>query len=173
MLSDVCWELMRHMEWADALVWSSVSADPRAHSDRRIRDCLYHMHVVQWAYLQIWQDETVDVPDAASFEDATALRAWAREYHREVAELLAGLNAQALDREVRFPWAEQLVERYGGPAHATFAETILQITSHTTYHRGQVNMRLRELGAEPPLTDFIAWIWMRKPEAEWRADEDQ
>ncbi len=53
---------------------------------------------------------------------------------------------------------------------ATLAETVLQITSHTTYHRGQVNMRLRELGAEPPLTDFIAWIWLGRPEAEWEAN---
>jgi hypothetical protein len=29
-----------------------------------------------------------------------------------------------------------------------------------------VNARLRELGAEPPLTDFIAWIWFGKPQAE-------
>jgi hypothetical protein len=31
------------------------------------------------------------------------------------------------------------------------------------YHRGQVATRLRERGGEPPLTDFIAWIWMHRP----------
>jgi uncharacterized damage-inducible protein DinB len=40
---------------------------------------------------------------------------------------------------------------------------------HSTYHRGQVNARLRELGIEPPLTDYIAWIWFGRPEAEWPA----
>jgi hypothetical protein len=31
--------------------------------------------------------------------------------------------------------------------------------------------RLRELGVEPPLSDFIAWIWMDRPEADWGDDE--
>ena len=82
-------------------------------------------------------------------------------------EYLEGLEAEALERRIEFPWAEQLVERFGSPESATLAETILQITSHTTYHRGQVNTRLRELGGEPRLVDFIAWIWLGKPTPEW------
>jgi uncharacterized damage-inducible protein DinB len=49
----------------------------------------------------------------------------------------------------------------------THRETLLQIPMHSHYHRGQVNTRLRELGATPPLVDFIAWAWMGKPAAEW------
>ncbi len=96
-----------------------------------------------------------------------AIRVWCQEYYRQALGQLETLDAVALERQVRFPWAEQLVERFGSPLPATLAETILQITSHTTYHRGQVNMRLRELGAEPPLTDFITWIWLGRPEADW------
>ncbi len=59
------------------------------------------------------------------------------------------------------------MERFGGAQSATFPETVLQITGHSTYHRGQLNTRLRELGGEPPLVDFIAWIWMGKPKADW------
>ncbi len=167
MVPDLFRKLMRHMEWADALVWNSVLAVPRAHSDNRIRDCLYHLHVVQWAYLHIWREVSPEVPDMSSFEGLPAIHAWGREYHRQVADQLDLLNEDALGRLIRFPWAEQLVKRFGSPAPVTFAETILQITAHTTYHRGQVNMRLRELEAEPPLTDFIAWVWMGKPRAGW------
>jgi uncharacterized damage-inducible protein DinB len=53
------------------------------------------------------------------------------------------------------------------PVPTTMRETMLQVAMHSTYHRGQVNARLRELGAEPPLTDYIAWLWMGKPAAEW------
>jgi uncharacterized damage-inducible protein DinB len=167
MADDLLQQLMRHMEWADATVWKSVLAWPPAGSDPRIRDCLIHWHGVQWAYLQIWRDESPELPEASSFEDLAAVRAWAREYYRQRAELGDWLNEAALERPVHFPWAEQLADRFGGPAPATLADTILQITSHTTYHRGQVNMRLRELEAEPPLTDFIVWVWMGKPEADW------
>ena len=47
------------------------------------------------------------------------------------------------------------------------AETCLQVCSHSTYHRGQVNARLREIGAEPPLVDYIAWLWFERPAADW------
>jgi hypothetical protein len=54
-------------------------------------------------------------------------------------------------------------------ASPTLAETILQVASHSTYHRGQVNTRLRQLGAEPPLVDYVAWIWFDRPAADWPA----
>jgi len=49
----------------------------------------------------------------------------------------------------------------------TLAETIFQVTSHSTYRRGQVNERFREVGGEPPLVDDIAWIWFGRPEPDW------
>ncbi len=167
MLPQELRELVRHMEWADAVVWKSVLALPQAHSDTRMRECLHHQHLVQWAYLQIWRDEPVDLPDVLSFADLRTIHGWAREYYSQAPVYLDGLGAETLERQVQFPWAEQMVERFGSVKSATLAETILQITSHTTYHRGQVNTRLRELGGGPPLVDFIAWIWMGKPNAEW------
>jgi uncharacterized damage-inducible protein DinB len=59
------------------------------------------------------------------------------------------------------------VKQWGKAHPATLTDTILQVTSHTTYHRGQVNRRLRELGGDPPLTDFVVWIWRGKPNTEW------
>jgi uncharacterized damage-inducible protein DinB len=47
------------------------------------------------------------------------------------------------------------------------AETARQVAMHSMHHRGQVNARLRELGAEPPLVDYIAWIWRGRPEPMW------
>ncbi|HLG57803.1 MAG TPA: hypothetical protein VI485_20835 [Vicinamibacterales bacterium] len=41
------------------------------------------------------------------------------------------------------------------------------MTSHSTYRRGQVNERFREVGGEPPLVDDIAWIWFGRPEPDW------
>ena len=167
MIPESLQELVRHMEWADALVWRSLLALPQAQSDSRLRELLHHVHVVQWAYLQIWRDEPLDMPDVATFEDLPAIHEWCREYYRQVPEYLNTVDAETLQRQVQFPWADQLVERWGKADPATIAETILQITSHTTYHRGQANTRLRELGGEPPLVDFIVWVWMGKPAAEW------
>jgi uncharacterized damage-inducible protein DinB len=61
-------------------------------------------------------------------------------------------------------------ERLGRePVEPTMGESLFQLTSHGTYHRGQVNSRLRELGAEPPLVDYIAWIWLGRPAPAWPA----
>ena len=52
--------------------------------------------------------------------------------------------------------------------HAEWADSLVW---QSGYHRGQVARRLRELGVEPPLTDFIAWAPMDRPAAEWGDDE--
>ncbi len=160
-------QLVRHMEWADALVWNSALALPRAHHDKLMRERFHHVHSVHWAYLQIWRGEPLDLADLTTFEDLRAIHAWSRGFYGEVAGHLGTLDAEALQQEINFPWADELVERFGAAQPATFAETILQLSSHTTHHRGQICTRLREIGGEPPLIDFIAWIWTGKPAPEW------
>jgi uncharacterized damage-inducible protein DinB len=65
------------------------------------------------------------------------------------------------------PWSSMVEKRLGRPPGiTTIGETALQVALHSTYHRGQVNARLRELGGEPPLVDYIAWLWQGKPSAE-------
>jgi uncharacterized damage-inducible protein DinB len=44
---------------------------------------------------------------------------------------------------------------------------VLQVVLHSTYHRAQVATRVREFGATPELTDFVAWVWMNRPEPKW------
>jgi uncharacterized damage-inducible protein DinB len=53
------------------------------------------------------------------------------------------------------------------PGMTTLGDTCFQVASHSTYHRGQVNARIRELGVEPPLVDFIAWRWFKNPPPAW------
>jgi uncharacterized damage-inducible protein DinB len=164
-----CKALMGHCEWADAQVWNSVLTLPGA--DAELRGKLHHLHMVQWAYLQIWQGTPVTPCELDSFATDGQLRAWARDYYRELTSYLATVGDDATVEAVRFPWADRLVKRFGGAVHATWAESVLQVAMHSTYHRGQVARRLRELEVEPPLTDFIAWIWQGRPLAEW-GDED-
>ena len=42
---------------------------------------------------------------------------------------------------------------------------MLQVALHSMYHRGQINARLRDFGGNPPLVDFIAWVWLGRPAA--------
>lgn len=79
-----------------------------------------------------------------------------------------GLSAEALTKTIEIPWTKYFEDRIDGPAGpVTLGESIYQVVSHSMYHRGQANRRLRELGAEPPLVDYIAWLWFDRPEPDW------
>jgi uncharacterized damage-inducible protein DinB len=161
---DALDDCFRHMAWADGEVWRAALACPAAHDDEALRALLLHLHVVQRAFLSVWTAQPLTFPAAAEFPSLPALHAWTAPYYGEAQAFLAGLDADALSRPVVMPWASGLAARLGRqPAAPTLAETIFQVTSHSTYHRGQVNVRLRAVGGEPPLVDYIAWIWFDRP----------
>lgn len=162
-------QLIRHMEWADAEVWRAVLAHEPAGHDKRLRDLLTHLHLVQRLFLMLWTkqpfDPTRGQPEFATFAD---LRAWARTYYGEANRFLDGADESMLKDVVEMPWARSLEARIGRTIMMpTVGDTIQQVASHSTYHRGQVNARLREVGGEPPLVDYIAWIWYGRPAPNW------
>ena len=161
--------LLRHAGWADALVWKAVSSSGLEDDELRAR--LHHLHLVQWAYLHIWRAEHVKPRELSTFPTLAGIRGWAREYYRELPSYLGALSEPDLGREVRLPWTDRQVQRFGRAKPTTLAESILQVALHSAYHRGQVARRLRELAVEPPLSDFLAWIWLDRPDADWGEPE--
>lgn len=157
--------LLRHAEWADALVWKEVLRAGR--EDGELREKLHHLHQVQWVYLQLWRRKPYSPRALEELESLVAIRDWAREYYSQLPPLLETLSEADLTGELSIPWADRLVERFGRALPATVGESLLQVSLHSSYHRGQVNRRLRELGGEPPLTDYIAWVWTDRPSADW------
>jgi uncharacterized damage-inducible protein DinB len=160
-------ELARHMEWADATVWKSVLAGDMS-DDSALADLLHHIHLVQHIFCQAWNAEPFTVRERAEFDTVETLAAWGRSAHRQVQAFLLATDSQQLDRELRLPWAshfEQHSQRDAQPH--TVAESMLQVALHTAHHRGQVCRQLRQLGGEPPLIDFIVWLWAGRPPADW------
>ncbi len=161
-------ELASHMQWADALVWSAVLPHSETADDLALRGKLFHVHMVQHAFLSVWQSGPL-TPPPSDPPDLLATFRHARGYYSDLTTFLSALSDDdELERPITLPWAGRFAQRLGHePATPSLAETILQVTMHSAYHRGQVNTRLRELGVEPPLTDYIAWIWFGRPEAQW------
>jgi uncharacterized damage-inducible protein DinB len=157
------------MEWADAEVWRAVLACEPAARDQRLRDLLTHLHVVQRLFLVVWRKERIDRSSAEpAFATAVDLRDWARTYYPEANGFLDRLEETALTGELSMPWIKSFEAQLGRTlSKTTLGETIFQVSSHSTYHRGQVNARLREVGGTPPLVDYIAWIWFGRPEPDW------
>lgn len=165
--------LFQHMEWADALVWNAVLDLPDPGKAPRLGELLYHIHTVQQVYLQLWQQQPASLPEPAEFETLAALCQWGQSYYPKLEAYLAGIDEAALAQTIHLPWAERIEKRLGKPpAASTLAETMLQVTSHSAYHRGQVNRIIREQNGAPPLVDFIAWVWGGKMPAVWAVVSD-
>ena len=159
--------LYRHMEWADALVWRSVFESEEACADQKVREYFYHLHLVQRAFLRAWRGEPRDTP-YPTFDDIRALMIWGRSYFSEVFAHFNTLTDQLVSELAQLPWAD-IVERELGckPEKLSVAEMMLQVPLHSQYHRGQINARLRAVGGEPARVDYIVWVWLGRPPADW------
>lgn len=160
--------LFDHMEWADALIWRAVSEIPAAADDKVLHDRLYHIHATQQAFMRAWRGEELVFKGPDDFPGLDAVQRLARDFYAVGPAYVASVAPEKVDDEMVLPWANYFAKRSGITARpSTMGETLLQLPSHSTYHRGQVNVRLRELGATPPLVDFIAWVWSGKPAPDW------
>lgn len=160
-------ELYLHMEWADAKVWQAALTLGGG-VDERLRSLLLHIHTVQRAFLDVWTEQPLVFPEASEFVTLRTLHGRVSSYYEEARRFLDTRTAAQFAEPVVMPWVETYQQHLGRRFETTtLGETAFQVTSHSTYHRGQVNMRLRELGAEPPLVDFIAWVWFGKPAPDW------
>jgi uncharacterized damage-inducible protein DinB len=162
-------DLFAHMEWADARIWAAVpTGDP---PDEDLRRTLVHIHIVQLAFLEAWTgrfpgDSSRKAEEFASLAD---VRAWVAPYYGRARDYISTIGTEQLASPLAMPWAAQLAPMLGHePATTTLGETCVQVASHTTHHRGQVNTRLRAIGVEPPYVDYIAWIWHGRPAPAWR-----
>ena len=160
--------LFQHMDWADAKVWESVLKFPAADKDPRLKKLLYHISSVQRAFFYVRTKQPPVFPKETDFLALLDIAKWGYECYTWNNEYLKSLNENELKNIIEIPWADRVEKIIGKPpGNTTLAETMLQVTTHTAYHRGQVNARLREIGGEPPMVDFIAWVWLGKPKAVW------
>lgn len=167
MTHDDVVRLFTHMEWADAEIWKAVNATDAARHDPVVMERLHHVHVVQRIYLQMWLGNPDRGRELSTFADLAEVRAWAHGYYEELRDFLDSLDDRTLAGLVRFPWADELEKWFGEARPATVGETMLQVAIHTSHHRGQLCTLIREHGGQPPLVDFVAWIWMGKPGPAW------
>jgi len=86
--------------------------------------------------------EGVSLPDLARRLDAMQA-AWSG--------YLAGLDDSALARPFEYRSLEG--ERFRNSVQ----DVLTQLYGHSLYHRGQIALLLRAMGAEPAVTDFVFW----------------
>ncbi|MCU7497357.1 MAG: damage-inducible protein DinB [Ignavibacteria bacterium] len=161
-------DIFHQMSWADSMVWQSVLKIPQAEEDENIQRLFYHMHATQHAFLSVWEDRPLEIPEPTSFTDLISIAGWGHGFHKEAMRFFAEASESALEQKLNLPWTYLIEEKLGKPAGAVTLEgSMIQVALHSSHHRGQINTRVRELGGEPPLIDYIGWLWLEKPGADW------
>jgi uncharacterized damage-inducible protein DinB len=171
MAKDILRDLFDHMEWADARVWDAALRTPEARGDDALKWLMLHLHGVQQAFLDAWTNQPFAFRNDYTGTTLEAELAAVRAYYPSGRSFLQAVSDPQLAAPILLPWSqwiEQAIGRTPGPI--TLGETIVQVLTHSGHHRAQANARLRALGAEPPLIDYIGWLWLERPAPAWPFD---
>ena len=161
-------DLVTHMEWADARAWAAVRTVPVAQTDDRLRWLFHHSQLVQSIYLQAWRGDPFTLTELGAYPDLAAIETWARPYYPAIRAFAERVDASRLAEPVDFPWEEMIVAEFGRMLPVTLSESASQVFMHTAYHRGQIATRIREIGGEPPHSDYLYWVWAGRPAPDWQ-----
>lgn len=161
-------ELYNHMTWADAEIWNTILSAPALRKQEDLINSVHHLHLTQYAFYHIWMNLELDFTRWTNFKDIKEIAHWASQYPALIHAFLSGLREKDLAGVIKIPWSGEYGKMLGiQPSDINLAETLFQVLGHSSYHRGQVNRLIRTYGSEPPMVDFIIWIWLGKPPAVW------
>ena len=123
---------------------------PLRSSFSSVRDTLAHICGAEWIWLERFQGRSPSaLPDVAQFRDLASLREQWLQHEDRLLAFVSGLTQSDLDREMEYKTLKFGI--YNNPLW----QSMQHVVNHGTYHRGQVTTMLRQLGAEPVLTDLM------------------
>ena len=129
-------------------------------SFRSVRDTLVHILGAEWVWLERCQGRSPGaLPAAEQFPTLASVNTRWIEIERNLLDLVARLSAEELARVHEFRTLKS-----GIYANALW-QALQHVVNHSTYHRGQVAMLLRQSGAKPKFTDLIYFYRERAGQA--------
>jgi uncharacterized damage-inducible protein DinB len=117
-----------------------------------VRGTLCHIMGAEWIWLERWKGlSPSQLIDEGEFADVVALRdRWTViEEHRE--SWLKSLKPDAMAQNVHYR------NMAGVEFDAPLGHLVQHVANHSTYHRGQVVLLLRQLGAKTVSSDLVMW----------------
>ena len=141
------WANRRLLVAASLISRDDFSRDMHA-SFGSVRGTLIHLLWGEGRWLQFWKDGSL-IPDADpdEYPNVAALEtAW-----EQIEEAQHAFAADLTDE--RLASTMKVKEN-----QYTLAELVQHILNHSTYHRGQVALLLRQIGHRPPSTDFRLFL---------------
>jgi uncharacterized damage-inducible protein DinB len=143
MLEFHYWARDRVLDAAAQLTPEQLTRDMGS-SFRSIRDTLVHLLSADNNWLLRWQGTSpTSMLDPYEYPDVPTLRAAWNVQEQRMRAFLAALDDQSVLRAMDYKTLD------GRPFRSAFWEMLHHVVNHGTYHRGQVQTMLRQLGASP------------------------
>jgi uncharacterized damage-inducible protein DinB len=152
--AELLQDLARHQAWADTAHWKALHENSTLLEDLEIRKRLNHMVMALRTLTALARGETPDPFGTRDIEPTDQLEA---ALGKANVELIEALNTIDLQKMIALPRGPQ------GPWDAPAGVLLLQAITHGQHHRGQNASRMRQLGATPPMTDFVLWYALGRP----------
>jgi uncharacterized damage-inducible protein DinB len=141
--------LWEHLAWADDLLLQALEAGPLAPAET-LRE---YAHIL--GADEIWLARLEQRPATAAVWpswELAQLRHYAGDLHAAFARYLTALDDPGLSHQVAYTTTT-------GQAFETSVQDILvHVALHAQYHRGKINLLLRQAGLTPAPTDYISFL---------------
>ena len=117
-----------------------------------VRDTLAHILSAEWIWMERWQGRSPRAfLNPADFPSVEALRTRWGSVEEDYHQFLHSLAPETLADQLAY------INRAGEGYTYILWQQMVHVVNHSTYHRGQITTMLRQLGAEPVSTDFLAY----------------
>lgn len=141
-------ELFRYSDWANRRIVVSLKENECEQAHR----ILAHLLTTESEYFErlYGKDSTgFDFWPELSLGECGSL---AKENAERFERVLRGFDEDGLDLTARYRTSE------GTPCENTFRELLSHVVLHSSIHRGNIILKLRESGFEPPKIDYIVYL---------------
>lgn len=152
-------DLVRHKAWASAVLLQAIRENDSAADDQPLRTLLHHIILANRFWMLSCLDRPFVLDEEKRIPDSfSGIAELFRTTHDIEGEWIARVGESDLARVLEGPLIP------GG--RCSVAHAYMQVCMHSQGHRSQCATRLRALGGEPPVTDFIVWLTDR-PSPSW------
>lgn len=153
------WANERVIQYVSALTPEQFTRDLGG-AFQSVRHTLVHIVGGEWIWLQYWKAESPSVPfinelrkrrdqlfAAELYPKVAAVEAKWREVEMEQMAFVESVTDEGLNGMLPFR-----------TTHVSLAHLMQHMANHSTYHRGQIALMMRQLSAEPIATDFHIFL---------------
>jgi uncharacterized damage-inducible protein DinB len=140
--------LFEYDHWADLRTLDALSDK----DSERCRRIFAHLLITKQEYL-----DRLEGKDSTGFDFWPDLaidgcRELARSTHERYMGLLKGADETLLERKAGYKTSE------GIPYENTYRDLLTHVLLHSSIHRGNIVLKMREEGLEPPKIDYILYL---------------